>query len=520
MTVDVVVAGAGPVGLMLGCELRLAGVRPVVLERRAEPGEIPKANGLGGQIVQMLDYRGLLDRFTAEAPFAGPFPSFPFGSVKLDFSKLDFSPLDGGPPLGVMIQQPRMEALLAGRAGELGAEIRRGHELTGLSQDDGAVTLDVRGPDGDYRLRARYLVGCDGAHSRVRELAGIAFPGTTDDEVLRLGHFRAPGHTSVFAPPEMEVPGVGRLQPGWNRTPHGRVLVTSLGPGVQVAGVREEDTSTFDPATAMTIEEFQAGVRRVLGVDLPLGEPIWLSRVITESRLAERYRAGRVLLAGDAAHLFPAGGALNVGMMDAVNLGWKLAAQVRGRAPGGLLDSYHAERRPVGARNQVQTRAQAALDRASGENGAALRELLTELFALEQPLRRLMAILHGSENRYDMPGGAPEPHRLLGRFAPDLRVDTKQGSTRVAELMRAAAPLLLDLAGREDVRETAEGWTDRISIVTARCDDAPADALLIRPDGYVAWVGTAAGREGPAHAGLGEALSAWFGAAASPIMTR
>ena len=213
---DVAVIGAGPVGLMLAAELRLGGAEVVVLDRRATPDERPRANGLGGRIVEQLDHRGLLDRFRAEAAFAGPLPGFPFGPVPLNFAGLDT------PMRGLMLQQPRMEALLAARATELGAEIRRGHELVDLDT--------VRGPDGSYRLEAQYVVGCDGAHSRVRELAGIGFPGTTDNELMRLGHFRAgplPLHDD------------GRARAGWNRRPGGRVLVTSLTPGVVIAGVRE-----------------------------------------------------------------------------------------------------------------------------------------------------------------------------------------------------------------------------------------------------------------------------------------
>jgi 2-polyprenyl-6-methoxyphenol hydroxylase-like FAD-dependent oxidoreductase len=494
METEVVVAGAGPVGLMLACELRLAGARPIVLERGAEPSTIPKANGLVGRIVEMLDYRGLLERFKAEASYTGPFPGFPFGSVPLHFAKLD-----GNPLLGTAIPQPRMEAVLTGRADELGIEIRRGHEITDLYQDDNGVSVDVHGPDGDYRLSTSYLVGCDGGHSFVRERAGIAFPGSTDQEVLRLGHFTAPSGAGIF-----ENPGLGHLQPGWNRTANGRVLVTSLQPGVHIVGVRERQEADF--TEPMTLAEIQASIHRVLGVDLPLGEPIWLSRTVSQDRQAEKYRAGRILLAGDAAHLFPAGGSsLNVGLLDAVNLGWKLAAQVQGWAPAGLLDSYHSERHPVGAHALNQTRAQAALERASGEEGKALRELLTELFAYEQPLRHLAEMLHGSDVHYATPGS----HPLLGRFVPDLTLETAEGPSRVAELLHAAKPVLLDLADRQDLREAAGAWADRVTTVSVRCQQAPADALLIRPDGFVAWAG-----EG-ATAGLRDALNHWFGAALS-----
>ncbi|MEU0796641.1 FAD-dependent monooxygenase [Amycolatopsis sp. NPDC005961] len=441
---DVAVIGAGPVGLMLAAELRLGGAEVVVLERRATPDERPRANGLGGRIVEQLDHRGLLARFRAEAAFAGPFPGFPFGPVPLNFAGLDT------PMRGLMLQQPRMEALLAERAVELGAEIRRGHELADLDT--------VRGPDGSYRLGARYVVGCDGAHSRVRELAGIGFPGTTDDELMRLGHFRTdlPLFTS-------------ELRRGWNRRPGGRVLVTSLTPGVLIAGVREVAP---EPAGEPTLEEFRAAVRRVLGTDLALGEPLWLSRTVSSARLAERYRAGRVFLAGDAAHVFPAGGSsLNVGLLDAVNLGWKLAAVVRGAAGESLLDSYHAERHPVAARTLTQTRVQALLDRLTGEDGDALRTLFGELAALPPATRHLAGLLRDAD---ELP------------YVPDLPLTVGGRATRVAEVMRAARPVLFDFAGRADLREAAG---PDVKIVTADCPEAPADALLARPDGVIVFSG-------------------------------
>ncbi len=437
---EIAVIGAGPVGLMLAAELRLGGAEVMVLDRRPVPDERPRANGLVGRIVEQLDHRGLLDRFRAEAAFTGPFPGLPFGPVRVNT-----------PVPGLMLQQPRMEALLIERARELGAVIRRGHELVSLDP------FTVRGPDGEYRAEPRYVVGCDGAHSRVRELAGIAFPGTTDGELLRLGHFRADG--PLFA-------GAG----GWRRRPGGRVLVTSLTPGVVVVGVREV---TPEPPGEPTLDEFRDALRRVLGEDLPLGEPLWLSRTASSARLAERYRAGRVFLAGDAAHLFPAGGSsLNVGLLDAVNLGWKLAAVVRGSAPESLLDSYHAERHPVAARTLTHTRVQALLDRLTGEDGDALRTLFGELAAFPEAARHLGGLLRDAD---ELP------------YVPDLQLTVDGEPARVAEIMRAARTVLFDFADRADLREAAG---PAVKIVTAACPDAPADALLVRPDGVVTFNGS------------------------------
>ncbi|MDF5753223.1 FAD-dependent monooxygenase [Spongiactinospora sp. TRM90649] len=504
MDTDVVIVGAGPTGLLLACELRLAGLRPVVLERRPEPSELPKANGLGGQIIRLLDQRGLLGRLSEGSPYSGPVPRYPFGPIPLELSRLG-----GEPPFEVLvIQQPRLERLLGERAAELGAEIRRGHELTTMAQDESGVTLAVRGPDGPYRLRAGYVVGCDGARSPVREQAGIGFPGTADPDAVRIGHFRSEGAAgALLEAPEVEVPGFGRLEPGWNHTPRGRVIVTSLHPGVHVVGIRERrgpESGTEDGVDggAVSLAEFQEAARRVLGAELPLGEPIWMSRTVAQARLADRFVDGRVLLAGDAAHLFPAGGsALNAGMTDALNLGWKLAARVRGWAPPDLLGSYDTERRAAAARALLHTRAQAALDRdGDSEESAALRELVTELLRFEEPLRHVAELMSGADVRRPAPHG----HPLVGRIAPDLPLKRPSGEpSRVAELMRTARPVLLDL-GVPGLREAADPWRDRVDLVPATSPSPPAHALLIRPDGQVAWAADTPDT-------LPQALQHWFG---------
>jgi len=505
-TTPVVIAGAGPVGLLLAIELRLAGIQPTLLERLPEISEIPKGNGLIGHVVQVLDYRGLLEPLRAESTYTGPVPQFFFGPLTLQLSRLGVSPLHV-----LAIPQRQLERRLIDRLTELGGSIRRGHELTTVTQDDDGVTIDVHGPDHDYQLRTRYLVGCDGAHSPVRKQAGIEFPGVTSDNISRIGRVLLPGAVLSSGGGHVEVPGAGQLrlmQPV--RTAAGSYTIGPLAAldnsspsGVYIVSTQEEDPDA-DLTQPMTLAELRASFGRVLGTDVAMTEPYWLSRIVGNSRQADRYRAGRILLAGDAAHVFGIGGSLNAGMLDALNLGWKLAAQVHGWAPPSLLDSYHAERHGAGHRMLLQSRAQRAL-MAGGEYAQALRELLGELLEYPEPLRHLAEMVAGADLRYEMP--AP-PHRLLGLLAPDLRLTVADGSTtRVAELMRPARPVLLDLTPDGRVATGAAGWSKRVSIVVARAmaGPAPADALLIRPDGYVAWAGD------ERAAGLPDALRAWCG---------
>jgi 2-polyprenyl-6-methoxyphenol hydroxylase-like FAD-dependent oxidoreductase len=523
---DIVIAGGGPTGLMLAAELRLAGADPVVLEPLPEISQIPKGNGLVGQIVPMLDYRGQLERFSAGATFAGPVPRYTFGPLPLDFSRLGDSPLHI-----LAIPQRRLEERLGEWLAELGGTVKRGHQVIALHPGDDAVMLDVRGPDGDYQLQASYLVGCDGAHSLVRKQAGIGFPGITSTEISRLGRVILPTAKVVRRGREAKIPGIGRIKLMTQvRTPAG---VYSLGllaaldkdaPAGAFMVFTSEDDPSADLAAPMTLDELSASVRRVLGRELPMTDPLLLSRLVGNSRLADRYRAGRILLAGDAAHVFGAGGNLNSGLADAINLGWKLAAAVQGRAPDGLLDSYHAERHLAGQHALMWTRAHKALT-AKGpadmtpEGADAVRELfdgelelekIRELLKQPERVRHLGELIEGSDVRYPMPAS---PHPLLGKLAPDLRLETADGGTRVAELVRAARPVLVDLTAGAVVAGTAADWAGQVSVVTARCltRPAPAAALLIRPDGYVAWA--SAGDAADPAAGLDEALRTWIGPA-------
>jgi 2-polyprenyl-6-methoxyphenol hydroxylase-like FAD-dependent oxidoreductase len=508
---DVIIVGAGPTGLMLAAELRLAGARALVLERRPQLREIPKANGFGGQIAELLRYRGLLDRVVAAA--IGPLqraPRLPFGEVYLDFSHLE------NPPMWAMpLPQPRLERLLSEHAGELGAEIRCGHEVVAVSQDDAAAAVDVRGPEGPYRVSARYLVGCDGSGSRVRDLAGIAFPGTTYPEVNRLGQGTLSDCVTLLDNGDIDVPGLGPIRPGFSRTERGVFAFGRTTSGRVMIQTTEDENTAVDDDAPMSLAEFADSIRRVLGADLPLGEMTRLSRYGFQARQAERYRAGRILVAGDAAHQFPATGiGINVGMLDAVNLAWKLAADIGGWAPDGLLDTYHDERHCAGARGLMQTQAQVALRRGQDLAAEALRELFIELTAYEQPLRHMGELIAGADIRYPMPG--PDKHTLTGTFAPDLTLRTHQGTTSVAELMHTARPILLDLADRADLRETARDWGQRVDIRIAGTDHRPADALLIRPDAYIAWAAAVDEPADTALPALRGALSGWFG---TPLKT-
>lgn len=514
MDADVIIVGAGPSGLMLAGELRLAGVRPLVLERQPQLRDTPRANGLGGQILELLRYRGLLERFEAASPGPShPAPQYPFGGVHIDLS-----PLPDPPLRGLTLPQAELERLLDERARELGADVRRGQEIVGVSQDEDTVTADVHGPDGRYQVSARYLVGCDGGRSSVRDLAGIAFPGESYPEVNRLGQVTLPDAVIRLDNGDLDVPGLGLMRAGtFTRTDTGVFGFGWLTSEVLMVSTTEDEEREVDDDVAMTLTELQDSIGRVLGADFPLGEPRRLSRYQFHARLADRYRDRRILLAGEAAHLFPTTGVgLNAGLLDSVNLAWKLAAQIHGWAPTGLLDTYHGERHFAGARTLLHTQAQVALRRGQDAAAGALREVFLELLVDEQPLRRIGAMIAGADIRYPMPNPNPSQHPLTGTFAPDLVLDAGEGTTSVADLMHPARPILLDLADRSDLRELARDWQPRIDVHSATTDRRPADALLIRPDAHIAWAAGVGEPTGTAAPALSEALRTWFGTPPAP----
>jgi 2-polyprenyl-6-methoxyphenol hydroxylase-like FAD-dependent oxidoreductase len=492
----VVIAGGGPTGLMLAGELALARVDVAIVERRASqdlPGS--RAGGLHSRTIEILDQRGIAERFLAEgkkAQVAG------FAANKFDIS--DFPTRH---PYGLGLWQKHIERILAGWVGELPVTMYRGREVTGFSQDDTGVDVHVSDGQG---LRAQYLVGCDGGRSLVRKIAGIDFPGWD------------PSTSALLAEVEMtEEP-----QLGIRRTPSGThalgkveydikdgAVVYKKGGTVGVM-LTESHVGTSEP----TLRDLSEGLIAVYGTDYGIHSPTWLTRFTDMTRQAATYRKGRVLLAGDAAHVHsPVGGqGLNMGVQDAVNLGWKLAQVVKRTSPERFLDTYHAERHPVAARVLRDTMAQVALMRPD-DRIEAVRDIVSELLSMDEPRRRFAARMTGLDIHYDLGPG----HPLLGRRMPDLDVITARGPLRVYTLLHDARPVLLNLGepGGFDITR----WVDRVQSIDAEyvgmwelpaIGTVPAPtAVLIRPDGYVAWVGDSS------QPGLVDALTTWFGSPAA-----
>jgi 3-(3-hydroxy-phenyl)propionate hydroxylase len=480
----VVIVGAGPTGLMLAGELALAGVDVAVVERRLSQDLVgSRAGGLHSRTIEIFDQRGIADRFLAQgqvAQVAG------FAWIRLDIS--DFPTRH---PYGLALWQNQIERILADWAGELKVPIHRGREVIDIAQDDTGVDIELA--DGQS-LHAKYLVGCDGGRSLIRKRAGIAFPGWDPTMSCLIAEIEVAGDPQWgIRRDEKGIHGFSRLQNG-----PVRVLVT------------EQQVGPIEGSSEPTLADLSEALIAVYGTDYGIHAPTSISGFTDMTRQAACYRNGRVLLAGDAAHVHPpvGGQGLQIGVQDAVNLGWKLAQVVKGTSPESLLDTYHVERHPVAARVLRNTMAQSALLR-SGDRIDALRDTMSELLSMDEPRKRVAAMMSGLDIHYDLGEG----HPLLGRRMPDLDLVTANGPLRLFTLLHKARPLLLNLGepGGFDIRP----WADRVRLADARCVGtwelpvlgavtAP-DAVLIRPDGYVAWVGD------QTQSGLADALTTWFG---------
>ena len=490
---QVVIAGGGPAGMMLAAELALAKVDVAVVERRPDHVLVgSRAGGFHSRTIEVLDQRGVADRFLAEGQTA---QASMIGTTVLDMS--DFPTRH---PYSLGIWQNQIERIMAAWIAEMPVRIYYGCEVTGFTQDDTGVDAEL---SGGRSLRAQYLVGCDGGRSIIRKAAGIEFPGWDPSRSNLIAE------AEVTEEPELGmrrdalgVHAIGRLE---YEIRDGEVVYMDGGP-VRLMVTEQQVGRSGEP----TLRDLSKALITVYGTDFGVHDPTWISRFTDMTRQAAAYRAGRVLLAGDAAHVhYPAGGqGLSLGVQDAVNLGWKLALVINGTAPDRLLDTYHDERHPVAARALKHTMAQTALQR-QDERTKALADVVSELAMMDEPRKRLAGIVSGLDIHYDLGEG----HPLLGRRMPDLDLVTPAGALRVFELLHDAKPVLLNLGepGGFDIDPRAH----RVQLIDASYEGewelpvlgaVPAPtAVLIRPDGYVAWVGDGT------QLGLPEALASWFG---------
>ena len=476
---DVAVVGGGPTGLWLTCELALAGVRVQVFERRAEPVRESRALTLHPRTLEVLALRGLEGRFLAQGR---PLPTGHFAMLD---TRLDFSVLDTRFPYTLFLPQAVTEALLEARARELGVDVLRGHTVEALRQDDDGVELEGTSSAGAFQVRARFVVGADGARSAVRRLAGIAFPGTDVTRTAMLGD------VTLGEPPSQPAIGIANTRGG--------VMVVPMAPGVHRIVINDplrEHVSVREP---VTMEELLASVTRLAGTDFGMKDPRWLSRFGNETRLADRYREGRVLLAGDAAHIhFPAGGqGLNVGLQDAMNLGWKLAAVVKDGAPEALLDSYMRERRPVGDALIRNTLAQTALMSATQET-LALREVMSDMLRAPDLNRKLANAIGALDVGYpslEVPAprvDAPLLPEWSGRRLCDLDLTRDEGADITLYAALHPGRWLMLGFGSGPLPRWEPGWPPKATHLRARRPVGRAEfrdvgGMLVRPDGHVGW---------------------------------
>ncbi|WP_329136537.1 FAD-dependent monooxygenase [Streptomyces sp. NBC_01476] len=497
---DVVVVGAGPTGLMLAGELLLGGARVTVIEKLARPTGQSRGLGFTARAMEVFDQRGLLPGF-GQGESLETSPVGHFGGLQFDYTVLEDAHFGARG-----IPQNETEAVLEEWAGKLGADIRRGWEVVELSEgflDGDSVEAVVETPEGTRRLRSSYLVGCDGGQSRVRKAAGFDFPGLPATRAMYLA----------------DVLGCG-LKPRFlgERLPHGMVMAAPLKEGVDRIIVCPHGTPARERNDDITFAEVAAAWQRITGEDISGGGAEWVSSFSDASRLVGEYRRGRVLLAGDAAHVhLPAGGqGLSTGVQDAVNLGWKLAATVRGTAPAGLLDTYHDERHAVGQRLMMNTHAQGIVF-LGGEQSDSLRALFAELIGHDVVKRHLAGIVSHLDIRYDLGGTGAQAdtgaHPLLGRRLPKRPISGAGDESDTFRPLHPGRGVLFDLADSAALRATAGPWCDRVDVVTAAAEPvegttdplAGLAAVLVRPDGHVAWTG-----EG-SPGGLTDALGRWFG---------